>query len=170
MKRVFIISLALLAASCGPGDWLEIRSKEGRFAIKMPAAPEENMREIETSAGPIALRVQQLEHGGFDYMVGFSDYPDEVLAAREPASILDGARDGAIASIRGKLLAERAISLGEHIGRAVSLLDESGEQILQMRLLLVGKRLYQFGIATPTRDRSAEEVARFLDSFALLQN
>jgi hypothetical protein len=48
------------------------------------------------------------------------------------------------------------------------LLDPSGERVLQIRLLLVGRRLYQFGIVTPTQDRSAAEVARFLDAFALL--
>jgi hypothetical protein len=50
------------------------------------------------------------------------------------------------------------------------LLDAGADQVLQIRLLLVGRRLYQFGIITPERDRSAPEVVRFLDTFALLQD
>jgi len=170
MPRLLAITLALLAASCGSRDWVEIRSKEGRFAIKMPAAPTPSTRAVDTGAGPIALRLELLAHGGFDYMVGYSDYPAEFAESADPAAILDGARDGAAARLPGTLLEERAISLGEHRGRAISLQDASAERIVQLRLLLVGRRLYQFGVATPLRDRSAAEVEQFLDSFALLQN
>jgi hypothetical protein len=132
----------------------------------MPAIPAETTQEVETAAGSITLRSRELVHEGFKYIVSFSDYPDEFLAQNSPDSILDAAREGT--AVAGELLEESAISLGENSGRFLVLLDPSGERVLQIRLLLVGRRLYQFGIVTPKQDRSAAEVARFLDTFALL--
>jgi len=168
MRFLLALTLALSIASCGPVDWVEVRSPEGRFAIKMPAIPAETLQEVETAAGSIALRSRELEHGGFKYIVSFSDYPDEFLTRNGPDAILDAAREGATAA--GKLLEESDISLGKNSGRFLVLLDAKNERVLQLRLLLVGRRLYQFGIITPKQDRSAAEVARFLDSFALLQD
>ena len=164
------LSLFLLVASCGPAEWVEVRPEDGGFSIQMPAAPVEKTQPVATTAGPIALRMHVLEHGDFAYMVGFSDYAEETLAVRTLEQILDGARDGAAASIRGEILDEGAIALGNHPGRYVVLRDPSGERTLQIRLLLVGTRLYQFGVVTPRGDRSSAAVSRFLDSFALLQN
>jgi hypothetical protein len=141
---------------------------DGRFAIKMPAIPAETTQQVETAAGSIALRSRELNHGGFEYFVSFSDYPDEFLVRNGREAILEAAREGAI--VAGELLEESAISLGENSGRFLVLLDAGADQVLQIRLLLVGRRLYQFGIVTPERDRSAPEVARFLDTFALLQD
>ncbi|HEX9814668.1 MAG TPA: hypothetical protein VGB31_06945 [Myxococcota bacterium] len=168
MRFLLALPLALLIASCGPGDWLEIRSNEGGFSIEMPAIPAETTRQVETAAGPIALRSRELDHEDFKYIVSYSDYPGEFLAANGPEAILDAAKDGA--AVAGELLEERAISLGENSGRFLVLLDTSGERVLQIRLLLVGRRLYQFGVVTPRQDRSANEVARFLDGFALLRD
>jgi hypothetical protein len=166
MRFLLALSLSLLIASCGPGDWVEVRSKDGRFSIKMPAIPAETTQEVKTAAGSITLRSRELDHEGFKYIVSFSDYPDEFLAQNDPDSILDAAREGT--AVAGELLEESAISLGENSGRFLALLDPSGERVLQIRLLLVGRRLYQFGIVTPTQDQSAAEVTRFLDAFALL--
>lgn len=166
MRCLLALSLSLLIASCGPGDWVEVRSKEGRFSTKMPAIPAETTQQVETAAGPIALRSRELDHEGFQYIVSFSDYPDAFLAQNGPESILDAAREGT--TVAGELLEESRISLGENPGRLLVVLDPSGERVLQIRLLLVGRRLYQFGIVTPKQDQSAAEVARFLDAFALL--
>jgi hypothetical protein len=166
MRFLLALPLSLLIASCGPGDWVEVRSKDGRFSIKMPAIPAETTQEVETAAGSITLRSRELVHEDFKYIVSFSDYPDEFLAQNGPESILDAAREGT--AVAGELLEESAISLGENSGRFLVLLDPSGERVLQIRLLLVGRRLYQFGIVTPKQDRSAAEVARFMDAFALL--
>jgi hypothetical protein len=166
MRCLFALSVSLLIVSCGPGDWVEIRSKEGRFSTRLPAIPIETTQQVETAAGRIALRSHELNHEGFQYIVSFSDYPEAFLAQSGPESILDAAREGTAAA--GELLEESRISLGENPGRFLVVLDASGERVLQIRLLLVGRRLYQVGIVTPKRDRSAAEVERFLDAFALL--
>jgi hypothetical protein len=170
MRLLVALSLPMLIAWCGSGDWVEVRSQDGRFSIKMPATPAETSQVVETAAGSITLRSWQLDHQGFKYIVSFSDYPDAFLAASGPEAILAAASQGARAIVAGERLEESAISLGENSGRFLVLLDAGSERMLQIRLLLVGRRLYQFGIVTPKRDRSAAEVARFLDAFALLQD
>jgi len=170
MRLILALSLGLSIAACGSGDWIEVRSQEGRFSIKMPALPTESTRLVETAAGTIALRSWQLDRQDFTYLVSFSDYPEAFLAARGPGAILDAASAGANAFVAGEQLEETPISLGKNPGRFLVLRDARGERVLQIRLLLVGRRLYQFGIVTPKQDRSAAEVARFLDGFALLQD
>jgi hypothetical protein len=169
MRFLLALPLSLLIASCGSGDWVEVRPQDGRFSIEMPAPPTETTQRVETAAGPIALRSWALDHRSFHYFVSFSDYPDAFLAASGPEAILDAASRGASATVASERVEESPISLGENPGRFLVLLDAPGERVLQIRLLLVGRRLYQFGIVTPKQDRSAAEVARFLDAFALLQ-
>jgi hypothetical protein len=162
--------LFLLVASCGPAEWVEVRPEEAGFSIQMPAAPTERTQPVQTTAGSIPLQMYILEHENFSYMVSFSDLSGEALVSRTLEQMLDGARDGIAESIRGEILDESTISLDDHPGRYVVLRDSTGELTLQIRLLLVGKRLYQFGVGTPRGDRSSSAVTRFLDSFALLQN
>jgi len=164
------LSLILLVASCGSAEWVEVRPEDGGFSIQMPATPVESTQPVETAGGPIALRMHVLEHGDFTYMVSFSDYAEATLAVKTLEQLLDGARDGVAASTQGEIIDEGAISVGNHSGRYVVLRDPAGELTLQIRLLLVGSRLYQFGVVTPPGDRSSGEATRFLDSFALLQN
>jgi hypothetical protein len=162
--------LFLLVASCGPAEWVEVRPEDAGFSIQMPAPPVERTQPVEITGGPIELRMYVLRHGDFDYMVSFSDHAEETLAAKTLEQMLDGARDGVATSIRGEILDEGGISIGSHRGRYVVLRDSTGERTLQIRLLLVGRRLYQFGVVTSRGDRSSAAVTRFLDSFALLQN
>jgi hypothetical protein len=170
MRPAAALLLFPLIASCGPADWVEVRPDDAGFSIRMPAEPVERTQPVETTGDPIALRMYVLEHGGFSYMVSFSDLAEEVLAERTLEQMLDGARDGVVASIGGEIIDESAISLGGHHGRNVVLQDSTGELTLQIRLLLVGTRLYQFGVVIPREHRSSGEIKRFLDSFALLQN
>jgi len=170
MRLILALSLGLSLAACGSRDWVEVRSQEGRFSIKMPAPPTESTRLVETAAGTIALRSWELDQQDFKYLVSFSDYPDAFLASRDPEAILDAASEGANTFVAGTRLEETPISLGKNPGRFLVLLDASGERVMQIRLLLVGRRLYQFGIVTRRQDRSAAEVDRFLDGFALLQD
>ena len=164
------LSLFLLIASCGPAEWVDVRPESAGFSIQMPGAPVESTESVEIAGGEISVRMYVLEHGDFNYMVSYSDHAEKTLASTTLEQMLDGARDGVAASIRGEILDEFAISLGNHPGRYVVVRDSTGELTLQIRLLLVGRRLYQFGVLTSAGDRSSPAVTRFLDSFALLQN
>jgi hypothetical protein len=157
-------------ASCGGGEWVEVRPEGAGFSIQMPAPPAEKTQVVQTTDGPVALRMYVLEHGDFSYMVSISEISEEVLARRTQEQMLDGARDGVAESIQGEVLDESAFSLGNHPGRDVELRDSTAELTLRIRILLVGERLYQFGVVTPRGDRSSASITRFLGSFALLQN
>jgi hypothetical protein len=164
------LPLLLLMATCGRAEWAEVRPKGAGFSIQMPATPAEKTQAVQTADGPVALRMYVLEYGDFSYMVSISEISEEVLARRTREQMLDGARDGVAESIQGEVLDESAFSLGDYPGRDVALRDSTAELALRIRILLVGGRLYQFGVVTPRGDRSSASITRFLDSFALLQN
>lgn len=84
--------------------------------------------------------------------------------------LLDAARDGAVGNIQGRLVSERALSLGGHPGRELQVLSSDGRLALRMRIYLVNSRQYQVVAVAPKELRSTEDRDRFLDSFRLTGN
>src|SRR5262245_56195662 len=65
--------------------------------------------------------------------------PVEPLATR-----LDAARDGALRNIKGKVVREKDLHLGDHRGREVYVeAPKLGKALLRMHFYIVGQRLYQ---------------------------
>lgn len=151
-----------------PAEWSRFESPEGRFAVEVPLEPTLRTRPVETAAGAIDLHLYVLEDDRHSYMASYSDYPEAIVASSTPDAMLDGARDGAALNIQGSVEEEREIALDGHPGRAVLLTDSTGELVLDLRLYLVGARLYQVGVLSERRDRGGEPAERFLGSFALL--
>jgi hypothetical protein len=158
---------ALLGSACGP-SWADVEPADGRFSIRMPGEPTEQTRTLKTVAGEIAMRIYAVEDSRASYMVSFADYPVDIVAASTPETVLDGARDGAAVNISGKVLHERAFVFQGHPARDVVVLDAM-EVELRMRIVLVGRRLYQVAFTTERGSPVDAVGVTFRDSFRLLE-
>jgi hypothetical protein len=104
-------------------------------------------------------------------MVGVADLP---IDADEPAALteqrLDGARDGAIGKVRGKLLKNQPIIMaGKYPGREFTAsLSEPANGLVRARIWLVGKRLYQVMVIGTDTYAGSTSSTDFLDSFRLI--
>ncbi len=169
MKKVFVQALLVLGLAAAPGraeDLAEFHSDAGRFKVLMPGKPP--VTELKTPAG--IMHVVQVETKTGAYLAGWIDLPlDAADTAEKAQARLDRARDGMIASIKGKLLREKKITLEDkHPGRDL-LADVSApdQGRLRGRLFLVENRLYQVIVVGTRGFTESEEADRVLDSFAL---
>jgi hypothetical protein len=147
-------------------EWQEF-TEEGRFSVTVPRALIKTMQKEETQIGEIDIHMFTTEYAGIEYAVGYNDYPPDLIL--DPQLGLDGARDGIVANVNGKLLSEQPISIDDHPGRelAVEATDNSRTIIAKVRIYLVENTLYQILAVAPKDLSSSPDIAKFMDSFKL---
>jgi hypothetical protein len=170
MTRLMLLSLALLPGACGgstalPSSWITFTSKDGGFSIGMPENPKEQNVNAPTPVGNLAVTIYMVEKPDAVFMASFNDYPDDVLK-QGPESLLDGAQNGAIANVKGKLISSKKITLGSNPGREFEFQALGGEGIARQRLYLVKNRLYAILVLAKGKSLPKETEA-FLTSFKL---
>jgi hypothetical protein len=165
-----LLSALLTTLACGSAEtqWTAVDPGDGSFRAELPGKPKRVSNSIETPAGPAPIEMWMVEDGERAFMVGFTEYPERVRAVVEDSELLDSARDGAVARVRGRLLIDEPKQAGGASGRRIEFDAEGGQVRVRGDLFVSGRRLYQaFATVSPTEVDSAD-VLRFLDSFRIL--
>jgi len=173
----FMLSLAIWMAACSPAPKpgpKEFKSEAGRFSVMSPRVLKETTQSIDTpAAGKITFYVFLGEQGNEEFAVSYGDYPETIIKKIDPQIILDGARNGMVRNINGKLISETKIALEGNPGREllIDVLAGGGREItFKARLFLVKNRLYQIMWVAPKGKASVVEMDAFLQSLKLLKN
>jgi hypothetical protein len=164
-----ILLLVPLSVRADEGDLEKVTSKEGKFTVLLPKNPETQTSNVTSAVGEIQLVIVSATLGDSWYAAAYADYPAEALKNADSAKLLDGARDGAVANVNGKLIKEDKITLGKakHPGRELLIQAPDGKIYARMRMYLVGNRLYQVIVAGTETDVKAKTANSVFDSFAL---
>lgn len=163
-------------AGNSPQAWKEYSSVEGGFTVLFPGEPTRETQVME--AAPDArfkLFIHKLKTLA-EYSVMYADYPIPVGDPAVAKNVLDYGAKGAVAAVNSELLELKEITLDGHPGRYLRERMPGGE-IMQVRMLLVGQRMYQIAITTPREKDSSVEMVKayeamaekFLNSFKLLK-
>jgi hypothetical protein len=150
-----------------PAGWKMVAPKDAGFSVAMPAMPTEKKQTVKTATGALSV-VMQVAEGRNDslFVVSYCDFPMSDLKKADVDQRLDQARDGAIASARGKKRSEEAIKLNGHPGREI-VIEKDGEIVVKMRIYLAKNRLYQVMVLGAGPVFASKDPATFLDSFRL---
>jgi hypothetical protein len=151
-------------------DWINFRSDEGEFSILMPGQPQKHVQSKEVAFGTIYNYVFYVTAEGVDYIASYTDMPvgptDKGLVDRA----MNGARDNMLQGSKGRLLAEKDISIDSYPGREIKVENTYG--LTLNRAYFVKQRLYHLIVeihGSKTGSEAALKAAeRFLDSFKLL--
>ena len=167
LAPMLLLATSLVAQSAST-DLKPFDSAEGKFSATLPGKPVVSSQDIPTPIGKIAMRTYMIETGKNATAVLYCDYPESIAKA-DPNKVLDGARNGAITSIKGKLVEGKSVKMGEIPGRAFEYeMRRNGVSMVgRCRLYLDKSRLYQvMVIGTPDFARS-ETSTKVLDSFKI---
>jgi hypothetical protein len=165
LARLLLGASLLMVLGAAAADEKPFTPKEGGFSILFPGVPKENKQETKTPAGTVAVTYYVVEKGGVTYVASFSVFPKESVKPRTEEKRLDNARDGAVASAKGKLEGERKIKMGKYPAREVLIRGE--KSFVRSRIYAVENRLYQT-MVIGTRDQAkGKEATEFLKSFRL---
>jgi hypothetical protein len=167
-KLLTLAVLALMAVACQRFKWKEFTSTAGAFSVLLPGTPTEQTQRLNTQVGTIDVHLFILEQDNAQYLVAYNDYPDAMAQSANADKVLDGAREGVVANVRGRLVSEQRISLAAHPGRELHIKVPEGLQAMRTRLFLVKQRLYQVGVLTADGETDTKDVNKYLESFKLL--
>ena len=173
MKMSLLVFALCVAAvvGCGTTDatqtaMREVQSTGGGFAVLMPFTHSEG--DTATSIAPALLVDEDFLRVDTDrgaFLVTWNDFGQLEGPAE---TVLDGARDRAIAEVGGSRTIEELVSLDGFPGRALNVDVAGGQLIFRSRIYLVGLRLYQVTWTGPPEESVSIRVRRFFDSFRLL--
>ncbi|HLX60266.1 MAG TPA: hypothetical protein VKX17_03180 [Planctomycetota bacterium] len=163
-----LVPLVLVAAAMALGAE-EFKSEAGGFAILAPVELKEQTTSVDSVNGKIDTHMFQGDKNGKRYVVGYTDYPADLIKQEGADKLLDLARDGAAKSLNGKVANESKIALDGNPGRELDLdaKQDNADTKYKMRLYMAGNRLYQIVIAAQAGKAAPEEVNDFLNSFKL---
>lgn len=169
-KRLTIL-VALGFLACQKPAWKEFSSQAGGFSILLPGTPVEQVSTVNTAAGPFDFHLFSLDtfgEKGIAYTVAYSDYPESIFKASTPETILNSARDGVLSKMQGELIRDQATAIDGHTGKELSIRSDDGEFVIQARMFMVERRLYQIIVEAVKERAASRDVARCFESFKLL--
>ena len=153
----------VFSATARAEEWKEQSLKDCQCTASFPGTPQTRTQKMQSAVGSLDSTMFLLEvPGQAFYALAYVDYPKELAA--KPDELLDGARDGAVAKIKGQLKTENKITLAGAPGRELRI-EAPGDVVLQARIYLVNQRLYQSIVVVQKGRADAPENKKFLESF-----
>jgi hypothetical protein len=148
------------------GKMMPFVSPDKSFSATLPQGVKESRQRVKTPLGTIETFSYNAKSKYCDFAIAYCDYPDSFVAISGPAKILDGARDGAVHNVKGRLLGEAPVDLNGAPGREFNI-ETPQKMILKSRIYLAGRRLFQvMAIAKP--DHAGDgKIAEVFDSFKI---
>ena len=151
----------------------EYSSAAGRFKILFPGVPQEFEGPIDTKMGQ-AFSHFAILNTDVTYIVNYTDYPMILEQPELVKTVLDNGREGTLARIvkeDPRVLSETDISVEGHPGRLLRI-ELKGDAIVRYKFLVVGNRIYVFGVGSPKRPDAQAQYEKlattFFDSFKLM--
>jgi hypothetical protein len=164
---VLAVVVVATTAHADTSDWKKRDLKQDcRCSIQMPLEPKYDTMPTPTEAGTIQSHMASIDLGSDTFFaVMWADYPAAALANRTPDSVLDGARDGAVANVKGKLLAEKKLTANGYPGREIRIGSSDKKFVAIDRLYVVKTRLYQVMAVWPAAGEDVATTRRYIESF-----
>ncbi|MCI0573307.1 MAG: hypothetical protein L0Y66_21380 [Myxococcaceae bacterium] len=134
------------------------------FTVKMPPNPQTQRNTVKLPAGEVATAAWSTNVDGVLYSVSVADYPKALMRTTKPETFLEEGKTGLVTQLKGTLMEEQAIALGEHAGKAFRVASDSGEA--KVRNYLVGNRVYTL-LVLYNSAIGAPEADAFLGSLVL---
>ena len=176
LLRRFSLAVALLAFAAVIGAqtpttpsaqtpaWKSHSYPADGLSASFPSEPELQKRNVPTDAGSFELRSYIGQDGEVAMFIGVCDYGAQA-AGKDPDTLLQGAKNGALTNSNSHLLSEKKMTLG--IYRGLTFEAESDAAHFSARIYMVGTTLYQTLVVYPLGKPYAD-TTRFLDSFQLI--
>ncbi len=163
--RAVLTLLAATAALAQPSGWKTYSYPDAGFSAAFPAKPREASQANQNPTfGRLDSKVYLVEHGGVAYVVSATTLPKRARDETAAGALLDDARNGFVAGVKGTLEREVEVKLRGCPGRDVEV--AAAGQVVLARLYLVRDRLYQVVAVFPKENGGGADARRFLDGFA----
>ena len=132
------------------------------FSVDAPGKLIESVQQTPTKLGPIEAHAFLLDLGASGaLMVMCNEFPAD--HSYDPPKVLDGALKGGVDSFKGRIDWQHPLNLNGTPGVEARLLSD--KFVVQIRIYLAGRRLYQLMAIAPLGQDLPLGSTRFFDSF-----
>lgn len=163
MRHCALLCLAV-AAAAQTAQWKQYSYAMDGFQASYPSMPDIQKKNVDTEAGTFELRSYTASAGDAALFVGVCDYGVKI-AGTDVGTLLQGAKNGALANANAHLVSERKIRLGNYPGLQFEAESEAAH--FTARIYMAGSVLYQTLVVFPI-SKPYDQATRFLDSFQLI--
>jgi len=168
MRRWLVVVVLALSAGVVLADRSSVSkyaSESGKFSIDFPTRPNktDSDKSLATASGNVTVVTSKAEKDGLVFSVTFVNYPDS-FASVSASRVLDGVIDG----MKGNDGQVSAISSFDEAGGSGRLATiTAGENVVKVKTILVGTRLYLVQVCGKKDAMRARTTDEFLSSFRL---
>ncbi len=142
-------------------EWKRYRYDAEKFSVEFPAKPEAKANDSNTGTRYFT----SLENDNFAYFVEKAELPADLKKTAD--EVFEGYVNGAAGGTNSKIKSQKPITLSGYPGREFVL--ESDTLIMQFRLYLLDKTLYQVLVVATKSMAARAETDRFLNSFEFIK-
>ncbi len=158
----FLKSFKIVAPPTAADKWQTFTSEAGGFTVRVPRKPTEETEDIE---GRGKVHRFTVDNGPLGYIVSYNSLPAGAPSASSVPDLLNKGRDTVVSGLKGKLLAEKSISLAGNSGRALHIAIPDKAGAVYMRCYIAGDRYYQLMVIGESKALDFARDQRFLESF-----
>ena len=172
-KRLLLLAFTLTVFTSFSQDWKRFKSEEFNFIVDFPAVPEESVQKVPTAVGELDMNMFMLTRETGDnvvYSVISSSYPKEqFINATESYnnSVLDGAVNGAVKNVNGKLVFDNKVVFNGYPGRSFKISYQGA--FLYINAYLVENTMMICQVICYEAKDGNEGIKKFFDSFDIIK-
>ena len=171
MLKAFGVLLVVALSSAGSPataqTWMEFKPEGVGYSLEMPGVWTLSSQNINTPIGPLTANMAAVTVNDQAYMTMWIAYPEEAVRARPIDTMLDGARDGAVANVKGTLRKEERITVNGLPGREI-IVDVPNNLVAIQRFFVLRNILVQALIAGARGTENGPDTRRYLDSLKVV--
>jgi len=157
-----IVTVISSATQAPAQNWKEHHPDGGGYVVEMPGEPKVTWQNVPTKIGDIKTYIAVVD-GAIAFVTMYSRYPEQFLGAQSTDTLFEGARNGAVANVKGTLRSEKNVTISNFPGREL-MIDAPSGRLMMMRFFLRGNALIQALVGGPAGIESNADARRFLDS------
>jgi hypothetical protein len=172
--KLLIIILFLNVTVLMSQDWTKYKNEELNFIADYPSAPVKSIQEIETAVGILDMHMVMCTPTSGDdnviYSIIRSDYPKEQFENATDDynnSVLDGAVEGAVSNVKGKLIFDNKITFNGYPGRSIKISITGA--FLYLKPILVENIMFIVQVICVEENDKNKSIKRFMDSFDIIK-
>jgi hypothetical protein len=155
-------------------DWTKYKAEDLAFVAYYPKEPERTVQKVSTEVGELDMHmIMYAPDSGDDnaaYSVIRSDYPEDQFTDADDEynnTVLDGAVEGAVSNVQGKLVFDNKVKFNGYPGRSIKIEINGG--FIYINAYLVVNSMFITQVICLTANDGNTAIERFLNSFEIIK-
>ncbi|MCS7166801.1 MAG: hypothetical protein RMI91_14795 [Gemmatales bacterium] len=152
----------------GQDNWQVLEGPDKSFRVTGPGKPTYEKMPHRVAGKEIVVHSYLFIEIPYAFLLGYGDYPADYFAKRKVEDVLKLDQQRFLKNTGAKLVIDKLTRYQGKPAAEFVAHSEDNQSVYQVRMVLVGQRLYVLAVSFPV-NADTKPVVRFLDSFQILE-